>query len=236
MKKHFLFTVLFLLSTTLGFSRLVQVKDKADYPFWLSLPADSILNARPPVLIFLHGRSLSGSDLQLVTRYGIIKEIMRGRSIPGVVFAPQVKAGQAWNPEKILSVLNYVQSTYNTDSSRVYVAGMSLGGYGTLNFAGRYPEKVAAAVALCGGGNVSDACRLAQVPLWIQHGKLDKAVPISESEKVVNAIKACNGGANLDFKVYDNWGHGELERVFRTDEMYNWLFSKVNDRMGKKVE
>lgn len=215
----------FLLLGTSAFGKLQQVKDKAAYPFWLSLPNDSILNSKPPVLIFLHGRSLSGSDLNLVTRYGIIKEIMRGREIPAVVFAPQVKIGQSWEPAKILSVLDYVQATYNTDSARVYVAGMSLGGYGTLHFAGRYPERVAAAVALCGGGNVSDACRLAQVPLWIQHGKLDKAVPISESEKMVEAIRACNGGKNLDYKVYDNWGHGELERVFRTDAMYEWLFS-----------
>ena len=69
---------------------------------------------------------------------------------------------------------------------------------------------------------------MAQVPLWIQHGNADRAVPISESEKVVKAIKACNGGENLKFTVVPGADHGALERVFRTDEMYNWLFQYNN--------
>jgi predicted peptidase len=101
---------------------------------------------------------------------------------------------------------------------------MSMGGYGTLNFAGKYPELVAAAVALCGGGNVKDGCNLATVPLWIQHGALDNAVPISESEKIVKAIKSCNGGENLIYTRLPAADHGDLERIFRTDELYNWLF------------
>lgn len=230
MKRTFLTILALICLASSSFAGLSQVKDKASYPFWLYLPHDSLLSQRPPVLIFLHGRSLSGNDLNLVTRYGIIKEIMKGRQIPGIVFAPQVMKGQSWDPDRILNVLNYVQQTYHTDSNRVYVAGMSLGGYGTLNFAGKYPERVAAAVALCGGGNVADACRLAQIPLWIQHGKLDRAVPISESEIMVKAIQACNGGERLSYKVYDNWGHGELERVFRNQEMYDWLFSQAKGR------
>jgi predicted peptidase len=213
-----------------SFAQLTAVRDKADYPFWLHLPEDSILKSKPPILIFLHGRSLSGTDLELVKRYGVITEILRGRKIPGIVFAPQVRSGSAWDPDKILSVLNYVQSQYETDSNRVYVVGMSLGGYGTLNFTGKYPEKVAAAVALCGGGNPSDGCRLAEVPLWIQHGKLDQAVPISESEKVVTAIRKCNGGINLTYKVYDTWGHSQLARVFGYDEMYAWLWKQHKAR------
>jgi predicted peptidase len=210
--------------------QLQQMKGKTEYPFWLYLPADSIVKAKPPVLIFLHGRSLSGTDLELVKRYGVITEIVRGRKIPAIVFAPQVKPGQAWDPDKVLEVLNWVQKQYVTDSSRVYVVGMSLGGYGVLTFAGKYPDKVAGAVALCGGGNPSDGCRLATVPLWIQHGKLDQAVPISESEKMVNAIKACNGGVCLTYKVYDNWGHSQLARIFGEDSMYEWLFSQVKKK------
>jgi predicted peptidase len=227
--KYLLFTLLLACSSQ-AFAQLEAVTGKAEYPFWLYKPEDTVLKAKPPVLIFLHGRSLSGTNLELVKKYGVITEIMRGRKIPAVVFAPQVKAGSAWEPDKILDVLNYVQSTYNTDSNRVYVVGMSLGGYGTLHFSGKYPEKIAAAVALCGGGNPSDGCKLAQIPLWIQHGKLDQAVPISESEKVVAAIRACNGGANLTYKVYDDWGHSQLARVFGYDEMYDWLFRQRKQR------
>ncbi len=208
-----------------AFSQLTAMKDKAAYPFWINLPADSILNSKPPVLIFLHGKSLSGTDLERVRRYGVIHEIDKGRIIPAIVVAPQVATG-SWDPDKVLTVLEYVQKTYKTDSSRIYVVGMSLGGYGTLHFAGKYADKITAAVALCGGGNPKDAACLATIPLWIQHGNKDYAVPISESEKMVNAIKAVNE-SNLIYTIHPGADHGALERVFRTDEMYDWLFKQV---------
>lgn len=155
----------------------------------------------------------------------------KGRKIPAIVVAPQVASG-SWDPDKILSVLNYVQKTYKTDSSRVYVVGMSLGGYGTLHFAGKYAERITAAVALCGGGNPKDAPKLATIPLWIQHGNKDYAVPISESEKVVKAINALNP-LNLIFTVHDGANHGDLERVFRTDALYDWLFSQQKNKVVK---
>jgi predicted peptidase len=223
MKKLALFIFL-MVSFSNTFSQLQAIRNQADYPFLLHLPADSILKSKPPVLIFLHGRSLSGTNLDLVKKYGVIHEIEKGRKVPAIVVAPQVIAGKSWEPEKIMSVLKFVQRTFDTDTNRVYVAGMSLGGYGTLRFAGAYPEVVTAAVALCGGGNPNDGCDLATVPLWIQHGNSDRAVPISESEKIVNAIKNCNGGENLKYTIHKGADHGALERIFRTDEMYEWLF------------
>ena len=223
MKKVALFVFL-MVSFSNAFSQLQAIRNQADYPFLLHLPADSILKSKPPVLIFLHGRSLSGTNLDLVKKYGVIHEIEKGRKVPAIVVAPQVIAGKSWEPEKIMSVLKFVQRTFDTDTNRVYVAGMSLGGYGTLRFAGAYPEVVTAAVALCGGGNANDGCDLATVPLWIQHGNSDRAVPISESEKIVNAIKNCNGGENLKYTIHKGADHGALERIFRTDEMYEWLF------------
>lgn len=204
--------------------RLSKHFNKADYPFWLYLPHDSVLKDNPPILIFLHGRSLSGTNLEAVQRYGVLHEIQKGRELGAIVIAPQTPAGKSWEPAKILNTLQHVQSLYSTDTNRVYVAGMSLGGYGTLHFAGAYPKKVTAGVALCGGGNPKDGCDLATVPLWIQHGSADEAVPISESEKVVKAIKDCNGGSNLTYTVHKGANHGALERVFRNDEMYDWLF------------
>ena len=203
-------------------AQLKPIYSQADYAFWLHLPADSILKAKPPVLIFLHGKSLSGTDLTRVKRYGVISEIEKGRKIPAVVVAAQTSNG--WDPVKVMSVLTFVNKNFDVDTNRVYVVGMSMGGYGTLNFAGKYPEQVAAAVALCGGGNIKDGCNLATVPIWIQHGTLDEAVPISESEKIVRAIKNCNGGENLKYTALKGADHGDLEKIFRTDELYDWLF------------
>ena len=222
--KKLAIVVVLLFSFSNVYSQLQAIKNQADYPFLLHLPADSILKSKPPVLIFLHGRSLSGTNLDLVKKYGVIHEIEKGRKVPAIVVAPQVIAGKSWEPEKIMSVLKFVQRTFDTDTNRVYVAGMSLGGYGTLRFAGAYPGVVTAAVALCGGGNPNDGCDLATVPLWIQHGNSDRAVPISESEKIVKAIKNCNGGENLKYTVHKGADHGALERIFRKDEMYEWLF------------
>lgn len=207
-------------------AQLSAVTGKTAYKFWLYLPADSILKNNPPVMIFLHGRSLSGNDLNTVKRYGVIHEIEKGREIPAIVIGPQVVSG-AWDPDKVLEVLEYVQKHYQTDTNRVYVCGMSLGGYGTMGFAGKYPEKVTAGVALCGGGNAKDACNLADLPFWIQHGTADTAVPVSESRLMVAAIKNCNGGKNLIYKEIPGANHGAMEKVFRSDELYNWLFEQV---------
>lgn len=220
MKYIVCFVLLF--TTSLSYGQLTAVRGKTSYNFWLNLPADSILKNRPPVLIFLHGRSLSGTDLNRVKRYGVIHEIEKGRNIPAIVVAPQVAKG-SWDPAKILEVLRYVQQLYATDTNRVYVCGMSLGGYGVLHFAGAYPEKVTAGVALCGGGNPKDACNLAQVPLWIQHGTADEAVPVSESREIVAAIQKCSGEL-VKYTEIRGANHGALERVFRGDEMYEWLF------------
>lgn len=221
--KKYLFFILFLSFQFVSKAQLKSIRNQTEYPFWLHLPPDSILKSKPPILIFLHGRSLSGSNLDLVKKYGVIHEIEKGRSIPAIVIAPQVLAGKSWEPKKILSVLEFVQKNFDTDTNRVYVTGMSLGAYGTLGFAGAYPEIVTAAVALCGGGNPKDGAALSTIPIWIQHGNRDAAVPLSESQKMVNAIKACTD-KNLKFTIVPGASHGDLERVFRSDELYEWLF------------
>lgn len=225
--RYFLYALLFLSFHASG--QLSSVKGKTHYNFWINLPEDSILKSKPPILVFLHGRSLSGNDMNRVKKYGVIHEIEKGRKVPAIVVAPQVVSG-SWDPDKVLEVIEYVQQLYKTDTNRVYVCGMSLGGYGTMHFAGKYPEKVTAGVALCGGGKTSDACNLATIPFWIQHGTADEAVPVSQSREMVNAIQSCaNKGKNLIYTEIKGANHGALERVFRSDEMYNWLFSKIKE-------
>lgn len=211
-----------------SFAQLSAVKGKTYYNFWLNLPDSATLLNNPPVMIFLHGKSLSGTDLNRVRKYGVIHEIEKGRKIPAIVVAPQVASG-SWNPDKILEVLQYIQREYKTDTNRVYVCGMSLGGYGTMHFAGKHSDKITAGVALCGGGNPKDACNLATIPMWIQHGSRDEAVPVKYSREMVAAIKKCNDGKNLIYTEIVGANHGALERVFRSDEMYDWLFAQIRE-------
>jgi predicted peptidase len=217
-----------------SWSQLSAVKGETFYNFWIHLPDSATLASNPPVLIFLHGKSLSGTDMNKVRKYGVIKEIEKGRNIPAIVVAPQVVSG-SWNPDKVLEVLEYVQETYVTDTSRVYVCGMSLGGYGTMHFVGKHADKITAGVALCGGGNPADACNLASVPMWIQHGTRDEAVPVRYSREMATAIRKCNGGKNLIYTEIPGANHGALERVFRNDEMYDWLFAQKRTQRGEVV-
>jgi poly(3-hydroxybutyrate) depolymerase len=202
-----------------------QVKD--GYNFWLYTPdiKDDTLAHPLPVLIFLHGQSLTGNHLDKVRRYGVIDAIEKGRRIDAIVIAPQCPAGTPWMPNRIMNVLNWVQSNYQTDTNRVYVAGMSLGGYGTMDFAGTYPDRVTAAAALCGGGTPKLACNLAKVPLWVMHGTADRAVPLSESQKMVDAIAACGDTSRLIFTKFPGYSHGDLARVLYSEDLFVWLLS-----------
>ena len=227
MKLKQLYIALFILSSAFGFSQLKTITNKTTYPFWINVP-EKESTEKQPVLIFLHGKSLSGTDLNRVRRYGVLRAMNKGRKIPAIVVAPQLAKG-SWNPDKVLEILEYVQKNYNTDTSRIYVCGMSLGGYGTLHFAGKHADKITAAVAICGGGNIADGCNLATIPLWIQHGDKDFIVPISESEKVVNAIRNCKKKANLIFTVIKGGNHSSVEQLFHEDAMYDWLFAQKRE-------
>ncbi|MCR4852987.1 MAG: phospholipase, partial [Prevotella sp.] len=121
------------------------------YPFWISLPDDYLSHQDSlPVVFFLHGASLCGKNLSRVKTYGTLAAIDMGRNIPAIVVAPQ-NPGGAWSPKKLDDILEWTKTHYRVDTTRVSVLGMSLGGYGTMDFAGTYPHKIAAAMALCGG-------------------------------------------------------------------------------------
>ncbi|UOK42529.1 MULTISPECIES: dienelactone hydrolase family protein [Flavobacterium] len=223
MKFRFLFVLTFFTLQT-AIAQLKTIIGKTDYPFWIQVPEAEKIE-KQPVLIFLHGKSLSGTNINRVKRYGVLSAIEKGRNIPAIVLAPQLASGP-WNPDKVLQLLEYVQKNYNTDLSRVYVCGMSLGSYGTLHFAGKHADKITAAVAICGGGNVNDACRLATVPLWIQHGDKDYIVRMSESKKIVDAIKKCKPDADVTFTIIPGGNHGNVERFFHQDALYDWLLKQ----------
>ena len=227
MKLKLFYITLFILTSAFGFSQLKTITNKTTYPFWINIP-EKESTEKQPVLIFLHGKSLSGTDLNRVRRYGVLRAMDKGRKIPAIVVAPQVAKGN-WNPDKVLEVLEYVKINYNVDESRIYVCGMSLGGYGTLHFAGKHADKITAAVAICGGGNVKDGCKLATIPLWIQHGDVDYIVPMSESKKVVDAIKKCDENADVTITIIKGGNHGNVERLFHEDAMYDWLFKQKRE-------
>ena len=206
------------------------------YNFWLYAPKEYVAEGhRVPVIIFLHGASLCGRNLQRVRRYGLLDAIEAGRYYPCMVVAPQ-NPGGPWAPEKIARVLDWVEAHHDIDTTRVYVIGMSLGGYGTLDFAGTYPDRVAAAMALCGGCTLRDMGGLGRLPLWIMHGTADRAVPISQSKQVVEAIKETAGDSLLRYDWVKGASHGDLARLLYLKQTYDWLFSHTNADNPREVD
>ena len=207
------------------FLRPVKDSIPGGYDFWVYTPQDYYYSLEnTPVIIFLHGRSLCGRNLNRVKRYGPLDAIVKGRQIEALVIVPQ-NPGGAWNPDKINDVLEWTKKHYAMDSTRVYAIGMSLGGYGTLDFAGTYPDKVAAAMALCGGSTLKDVRGLGKVPLWIMHGTADRAVPIKYSKDVVEQLQKSNNDKRLRYDWIKGASHGALARILYMTKTYEWLFS-----------
>src|SRR5574344_1707836 len=219
--------ILFLIPFLLFAQKMTAFRNTVSdgYNFWLYTPNgyDSLQNTKP-VIIFLHGNSLCGNDLSRVLRYGCLDALEMGRKIDAVIIAPQ-NPGGSWNPDKINNVLNWVEDNYSFDTNRIYVLGMSLGGYGVIDYVGSYPERIAAAMALCGGGTLKSYCGLTQVPTWILHGTADRAVGYSESQKVVNAMIECGDTSLLRFTKLKGMNHSQLARFFYVDETYQWFLS-----------
>ena len=198
---------------------------KNTYNFWVSVPDTyEELKGEIPVLIFLHGASLRGTDLNRVRRYGPLDAISMGRDINAIIISPQ-NPGGAWNSYKVLDILNWVTKQYAVDTNRIYLIGMSLGGFGTIEFLANHAEKIAASMELCGGTIRKDLCKLNTVPLWIIHGTADKAVPVSRATEIYESMKKCG---STDLLRLDKWAgvnHGALARLFYLKETYDWLFS-----------
>ncbi len=233
--RHILFILALCLYPIFASAQLYACRDsiKNGYDFWLYVPEDYRADtAEKPLVMFLHGKSLSGHNLAKVREYGCINALEKGRDIDAIVVAPQTSSG--WNPKKVLELYDWVKERYAIDTNRLYVLGMSMGGYGTLDFAATYPEKVAAAIALCGGSTKNELCGLNEVPLWIIHGTADKHVPVRCSERVVDSMCACGDTCLLLFDKLDKVNHSRLARVFYMEQTYDWLFShSLSDTLRK---
>lgn len=178
-----------------------------------------------PLVIFLHGASLCGKNLKDVLRYGTLDAMDRGLEVDAYVLAPQ-NPGGAWNPEKLIKLVEWASREHpGLDTTRVYVLGMSLGGYGALDLPAAYPERIAASMSICGGATSRMIGNLNQVPLWILHGTADVAVPINCSDRVVAAMRRDSVPQRLIYSRLKDYNHSQPCRLFYMYETYDWLFS-----------
>ncbi len=233
MKKLLFLTLMLLMLPLTSSAQLMACRGFVEegYDFWLYLPDNYKEVDELPLVMFLHGKSLSGDSLEMVLRYGSIHALMKGRAINAIVVAPQ--AQQAWEPQRVMKLYDWLDDHYKVDTNRFYVLGMSMGGYGALDVANQYSDRVAAAMAMCGGASDKELCSLSTLPLWIIHGTADNAVPVSCSDRVVDSIRSCGDTTRLLYDRLEGVNHSRLARIFYLKQTYDWLFSHSLKQKGR---
>jgi hypothetical protein len=177
-----------------------------------------------PLMIMLHGAGEVGTNAELLALNGPPMLIERGRDYPAVVISPQATT-RYWDPRALAAFIDDLLATYHIDPARIYITGLSLGGYGTWALAEAYPERYAAIVPICGGGDPSQAAKLRDIPIWVFHGDADRTVPLWESQRMVDAIRAAGG--NPKFTIYPGVGHDSWVPAYTTEELYTWMFAQT---------
>lgn len=198
-----------------------------DYDFLLQLPegyAAAGREQRWPLVLFLHGLGERGRNIEQIKRHGLPKLIEQGKRFPFIVVSPQCPDDEWWNVLALEALIDHVAVKYRVDRDRIYVTGLSMGGYGTWALAQRHPERYAAVVPICGGGEVRHAAGLRDLPLWAFHGAKDFTVPLKRSQEMIDAITAAGGAPKLT--TYPDGGHNIWEETYANPELWTWLLAQ----------
>ena len=223
------------------FEAKTYAKDGKTMPYRLFLPTGYDKSKKYPLVLWLHGGWGRGNDNE--------RQIIEGNTLgatiwitpenqaknPTFVLAPQCPVNEYWanndsesRPSKqlemVVKLLKDLQKQYSIDADRLYVAGQSMGGYGTWSLIAEYPEMFAAAIPLCGGGNASRAKNIVNIPIWAFHGGDDEAVKVTESREMIEAVK--QAGGNPKYTEYKGVGHSVWHQAFAEPELLNWVFAQ----------
>ncbi len=206
--------------TVRAFQKEIQRRFRGNY--LLHLPAGYYDSKRKwPTIFFLHGSGERGHDPELVRRHGIPKIVEEQPDFPFIVISPQCPANRWWSLEWLDVLFDEVVSLYRIDPNRIYLTGLSMGGFATWAWAIEQPERFAALAPVCGGGNPLEVHKLKGVPVWVFHGARDDTVPLHKSEEMVAALKACDG--NVQFTVYPQSGHDCWTETYANPKLYQWF-------------
>ena len=181
-------------------------------------------NQKFPLILFLHGAGERGRDLDSVKRHGIPKIVKTNPDFPFIAVSPQCPEDSWWTSElhTINGLIEEVVEKYQVDTSRIYLTGLSMGGFGTWSLASMYPERFAAIAPVCGGGEVRQILRsLVEMPIWTFHGQKDDVIPFSRSEEIVTALK--KHGSSIKFTIYPEAGHDSWTETYDNPELYEWF-------------
>ncbi len=220
-------------------------------PYRILLPINYDKTKTYPVVLFLHGAGERGTDndKQLVHGSKQFLDSTNRRKFPAIVIFPQCAPNSYWSevdiqtdtsgartfhfslkeePTRMMKLLvefvKQLPRQYKIVENRFYVTGLSMGGMGTFEIVRRLPRRFAAALPICGGADPASAATIKHVPWWIFHGDKDNVVPITHSEKMVNALKAAN--ATVKYNVYPNVGHNSWDNAFAEPDYLVWMFQQ----------
>ena len=152
--------------------------------------------------------------------------VERGEPFPFIIASPQCPEKESWGqPQQeqlLVGLLDHLTKHFNVDTDRIYLTGLSMGGYGSWRLAADHPQRFAAVVPICGGGKPDDAEKLKNLPIWVFHGTDDPAVPLQRSTEMVEAIKRA-GSTKIRFTTLEGIGHNSWEAAYATPDLYEWL-------------
>ncbi|MBX3009468.1 MAG: dienelactone hydrolase family protein [Melioribacteraceae bacterium] len=206
-------------------NRLTTVyKQNIDISYLLYLPKNYESGEKFPLVLFLHGAGERGTDLNLVKKHGLPKLIEQGKDFPFIVVSPQCPLNVRWDTKALISLIDELIDKLNVDEKRIYITGLSMGGNGTWRLISEIPERIAAAIPICGWGDAFEICNARNVSIWAFHGAKDMVVPVVASQQLIDRLKYCNGKA--EFTIYDDLDHDSWTVTYENEKIYEWLLEK----------
>jgi predicted peptidase len=205
-----------------------QVTLEVGYSYLLALPegyeADG--NKKWPLVVFLHGSGERGSNLEVLKKHGPPQLIAAGQKIPAIVISPQCPLGAIWSPHGVHALTESVMKSHRVDPDRVYLTGLSMGGFGTWETAMEYPETYAALMPICGGAGVRFvmAEKIRHIPEWIFHGEKDPVVEPAFSKRMLDVLKKL--GADVKLTLYPEAQHDSWTVTYDNPKVWAWLFQQ----------
>jgi predicted peptidase len=205
------------------------------YRYLLSLPDgyEADKGKKWPLIIFLHGAGERGTDLEVLKKHGPPKLVAAGKRFEAIIASLQCEPKQIWNSHGVKALADDLVKTHRVDADRIYLTGLSMGGFGTWDTALDYPDFFAAIVPICGGAGVRwvMADRIQHLPVWVFHGDKDPAVPVEFSIKMADALK--KAGGNVKLTIYPGVGHDSWTQTYDDPALWEWLFSQKRQPSAK---
>ena len=202
------------------------------YLLFLPNDYDAKSDKKWPLLLFLHGAGERGSNIEKVKVHGppkLVSNADKAKDWPFITVSPQTPDNGSWSPQQLGKLLDEIEAKYAVDKSRVYVTGLSMGGFGTWSLLNQFPDRFAAGVPICGGFTPAAAENLINTPIWVFHGAKDSTVRVNLSTEMVDAIKE-KGGKKVKITIYPDLGHDSWTVTYDNQDLYKWLLEQKLDR------